>query len=84
VDTSPDRLREVERLIHASAPLYALRETTKGVGATIASKPLLSVGAVALAGYALYSLFTKDARARSSRSTGASAHDPRPSCGPVG
>jgi hypothetical protein len=59
VDTSPDRLREVERLIHASAPLYALRETTKGVGATIASKPLLSVGAVALAGYALYSLFTK-------------------------
>jgi hypothetical protein len=59
VDTTPDRLREVERLIHASAPLYALRETTKGVGATIASKPLLSVGAVALAGYALYSLFTK-------------------------
>src|ERR671913_644257 len=59
VDTTPDRLREVERLIHANAPLYALRETTKGVGATIASKPLLSVGAVALAGYALYSLFTK-------------------------
>src|SRR5918997_1910073 len=59
VDTTPDRLREVERLIHASAPLYALRETTKGVGATIASKPLLSVGAVALAGYALYNLFTR-------------------------
>ena len=59
VDTTPDRLREVERLIHASAPLYALRETTKGVGATMASKPLLSVGAVALAGYALYSLFTR-------------------------
>jgi hypothetical protein len=59
VDTTPDRLREVERLIHANAPLYALRETTKGVGATIASKPLLSVGAVALAGYALYSLFTR-------------------------
>ena len=59
VNTTPDRLREVERLIHASAPLYALRETTKGVGATIASKPLLSVGAVALAGYALYSLFTR-------------------------
>ena len=59
VDTTPDRLREVERLIHASAPLYALRETTKGVGATMASKPLLSVGAVALAGYALYNLFTK-------------------------
>jgi hypothetical protein len=39
VDTSPDRLREVERLIHASAPLYALRETTKGVGDTIASNP---------------------------------------------
>ncbi len=59
VDTTPDRLREVERLIHANAPLYALRETTKGVGATMASKPLLSVGAVALAGYALYSLFTR-------------------------
>jgi hypothetical protein len=59
VDTTLDRLHEVERLIHASAPLYALRETTKGVGATIASKPLLSVGAVALAGYALYSLFTR-------------------------
>src|SRR5918998_2586403 len=59
VDTTPDRLREVERLIHANAPLYALRETTKGVGATIASKPLLSVGAVALAGYALYNLFTR-------------------------
>ena len=67
VDTTPDRLREVERLIHASAPLYALRETTKGVGATIASKPLLSVGAVALSpGMLSTACSRKDARARSS------------------
>jgi hypothetical protein len=59
VHTTPDRLPMVERLIHASAPLYVLRTTATGVRATMASKPLLSVGAVALAGYALYTYITK-------------------------
>jgi hypothetical protein len=52
--TSEDKLPLVEKLIHPSNPLYAVRHATAGVTKTLASSPVITVGAAALVGYALF------------------------------
>jgi hypothetical protein len=57
--TRQENLRRVERLIHASTPLYAVRQTASGVVQTAKSYPFLLLGAGILAGFLIYSLVPK-------------------------
>jgi hypothetical protein len=57
VYTSEDKLPLVEKLIHPSTPVYALRHATAGVTKTVVSSPVITVGAAALVGYALFKVF---------------------------
>jgi len=52
ISTSEANLPLVEKLIHPSNPLYAVRHATAGVTRTLASSPVITVGAAALVGYA--------------------------------
>jgi hypothetical protein len=57
ISTSEANLPRVEKLIHPSNPLYAIRYATAGVTKTLASSPVITVGAAALVGYALFKVF---------------------------
>jgi hypothetical protein len=57
ISTSEANLPLVEKLIHPSNPLYAVRHATAGVTKTLASSPVITVGAAALVGYALFKVF---------------------------
>jgi hypothetical protein len=58
--TRQENLRRVERLIHASTPLYAVRQTASGVVQTAKSYPFVLLGAGILAGFLIYSLVPKE------------------------
>ena len=56
VHTRRENLARVERLIHASAPLYAVREVAVGAAQTARAHPILLLGAGILAGFVIYTL----------------------------
>jgi hypothetical protein len=56
VHTRRANLARVERLIHASAPMYAVREAAFGAAQTARSHPFLLLGAGILAGFVIYNL----------------------------
>jgi hypothetical protein len=58
--TRQENLRRAERLIHASTPLYAVRQTASGVVQTAKSYPFVLLGAGILAGFLIYSLVSKE------------------------
>jgi hypothetical protein len=58
--TRQENLRRAERLIHASTPLYAVRQTASGVVQTAKSYPFVLLGAGILAGFLIYSLVPKE------------------------
>ena len=59
--TRQENLRRAERLIHASTPLYSVRQTASGVVQTAKSYPFVLLGAGILAGFLIYSLIPKEA-----------------------
>jgi hypothetical protein len=60
IHTRQENLRRAERLIHASVPLYAVRQTASGVVQTAKSYPLVLLGAGVLAGFLIYSLIPRN------------------------
>ena len=58
--TRQENLKRAERLIHASTPLYAVRQTASGVVQTAKSYPFVLLGAGILAGFLIYSLVPKE------------------------
>ncbi|MEE1658164.1 hypothetical protein VB618_18355 [Microvirga sp. CF3062] len=58
--TRQENLKRAERLIHASVPLYAVRQTASGVVQTAKSYPFVLLGAGILAGFLIYSLVPKE------------------------
>ncbi len=66
IHTRQENLKRAERLIHASVPLYAVRQTASGVVQTAKSYPFVLLGAGILAGFLIYSLVPRD--------TGSSGH----------
>ena len=56
VHTSARNLQRVEDLLHASAPMYALRERTFGAFEAMGRNPVVLAGAAVLAGVIAYSL----------------------------
>jgi hypothetical protein len=61
IHTRQENLKRAERLIHASVPLYAVRQSALGVAQTAKSYPFVLLGAGVLAGFLIYSLIPKDA-----------------------
>ena len=59
VRTRRENLARVERLIHASAPMYAVREAAFGAARSARSHPILLLGAGILAGFAIYNLIPR-------------------------
>ena len=59
VHTRRENLARVERLIHASAPMYAVREAAFGAARSAWSHPILLLGAGILAGFAIYNLIPR-------------------------
>jgi len=60
IHTRQENLRRAERLIHASAPLHAVRQTASGVVQTAKSYPYVLLGAGVLAGFLIYSLIPRN------------------------
>jgi hypothetical protein len=60
IHTRQENLKRAERLIHASVPLYAVRQTASGVVQTAKSYPFVLLGAGILAGFLIYSLVPRD------------------------
>ncbi len=69
VHTRRENLARVERLIHASAPMYAVREAAYGAARTTWSHPVLLLGAGILAGFAIYNLIPRGGNSNQSRRT---------------
>jgi hypothetical protein len=67
VHTSERNLRRVEDLLHASAPMYALREQTLTAFEAMGRNPVVLAGAAVLAGVIAYSLLPRHRRMRSLR-----------------
>jgi len=63
IHTRQENVRRAERLIHASVPLYAVRQTATGVFQTAKSYPFVLLGAGVLAGFLIYSLVPRDEQA---------------------
>jgi hypothetical protein len=59
VHTRRENLKRVEQLIHASAPMYAVREAASGAVQTAKSHPILLLGAGILAGFVIYNLILR-------------------------
>jgi hypothetical protein len=59
IHTRKENLKRAERLIHASVPMYAVRQTASGVVQTAKSYPFVLLGAGILAGFLIYSLVPK-------------------------
>ena len=59
VHTRRENLKRVEQLIHASVPMYAVREAASGAIQTAKSHPVLLLGAGILAGFAIYNLIPR-------------------------
>jgi hypothetical protein len=59
IHTRQENIKRAERLIHASEPLYAVRQTASGVVQTAKSYPFILLGAGVLAGFLIYSLIPK-------------------------
>jgi hypothetical protein len=66
IHTRRENIKRAERLIHASVPLYAVRQTASGVVQTATSYPFLLLGAGVLAGFLIYSMIPKEASASGS------------------
>ncbi len=62
VHTREEHLPRVERLLHASAPMYAVRQYGSGMLRNAAANPLVMVGGAALAGLLLYALLPRKRR----------------------
>jgi hypothetical protein len=62
VHTSERNLPRVERLLHASGPVYALRQISDGAIRTLTRNPLVIGGGLALAGLAAYALLPRNRR----------------------
>lgn len=60
IHTRQENLKRAERLIHASVPLYAVRQTASDVVQTAKSYPFILLGAGVLAGFLIYSLIPKE------------------------
>jgi hypothetical protein len=60
IHTRKENLKRAERLIHASVPMYAVRQTASGVFQTAKSYPVILLGAGVLAGFLIYSLIPKE------------------------
>jgi hypothetical protein len=60
IHTRQENLKRAERLIHASVPLYGMRQTASGVVHAAKSYPYVLLGAGILAGFLIYSLIPKD------------------------
>jgi hypothetical protein len=67
VHTSERNLHRVEGLLHASAPMYALRERTLSAFEAMGRNPVVLAGAAVLAGVIAYSLLPRQRRLRSLR-----------------
>jgi len=63
IHTRQDNLKRAERLIHASTPLYAVRQTATDVVQTARSYPFLLLGAGVLAGFLIYTMIPREASA---------------------
>jgi len=59
VHTRAENLERVERLMHTSAPLYALRQAGTGAVQTARSHPIVLLGAGILAGFVIYNLLPR-------------------------
>jgi hypothetical protein len=66
IRTRRENLRRAERLIHASEPLYVVRQTASGALETAKSYPLVLLGAGVLAGFLIYNLLPREEAARAS------------------
>ena len=62
VHTSRRNLERVDRLLHASSPVYAVQRTSSGAIETVLSNPLVLAGAAILAGTVIYSLLPGNRR----------------------
>jgi hypothetical protein len=62
VHTSEENLQEVEKLLHTSGPVYALRQMRSGAFRTATTHPLVVGGGIALAGLIAYSLLPRNRR----------------------
>src|SRR3712207_1601976 len=60
VHTSEPNVRRVERLLNASAAVYAMRTMSSGALKTVTSNPLVIAASLALAGVVLYSLLPRN------------------------
>jgi hypothetical protein len=67
VHTSPRNLHRVEDLLHASAPMYALRERTFGAFEAMGRNPVVLAGAAVLAGVVAFSLLPRNRRMQTLR-----------------
>lgn len=59
VHTRQENLERAERLIHTSAPMYAVRQAGSGALQTAKSHPVLLLGAGILAGFVIYNLIPR-------------------------
>ena len=62
VHTREHNLHRVEQLLHASGPVYALRQMTDGAIKSATSNPLVIGGGLALAGLVVYALLPRNRR----------------------
>jgi hypothetical protein len=69
VHTRRENLARVERLIDASAPMYAVREAAYGAARSAWSHPILLLGAGILAGFAIYNLIPGGSSSNQNRRT---------------
>jgi hypothetical protein len=69
VHTRRENLKRVEQLIHASVPMYAVREAASGAIQTAKSHPVLLLGAGILAGFVIYNLIPRGGNANQARRT---------------
>jgi hypothetical protein len=60
IHTRQENLKRAESLIHASAPMYSVKQAASGVMQTAKSYPYVLLGAGVLAGFLIYSLIPRD------------------------
>jgi hypothetical protein len=63
VHTSERNMHEVERLLHASGPVYAIHQMRAGAIKAITTNPLVIGGGIALAGLVAYALLPRNRQA---------------------
>ena len=62
VQTSERNLERVERLLHATTPMYAMTQQGSNAWQAVTANPVLMVGGAALAGLAAYALLSRSRR----------------------